>query len=237
MSHHYLETKKISFSYPDGTEVLQNINFRIEHGDSLAILGSNGAGKSTLIKHFNGLIQPQNGEVIIGGIKVSKISERIIMDKVGIVFQNTDNQLFMPTVFENIAFGLRGKGYQEDDIKTIVSDVAQKLSISDLLSKHPFKLSGGEKRKVCIASIVASSPEILILDEPTAELDPKSRHEIINILRSFNHTKVIATHDLELAKLLCNKSLLLKKGSIKFFGDTSDLLSNEELLKDADLIF
>ncbi|MCX8083446.1 MAG: energy-coupling factor ABC transporter ATP-binding protein [Calditerrivibrio sp.] len=236
MSHHFIEVSNISYTYPDGTKVLHNISFRLEHGDALAVLGANGAGKSTLLKHLNGTILCQEGSINIGGIFISKDTLKIVRTKVGIVFQNTDNQLFMPTVYDNIAFGLDSLGFTDQQIKEIVYEICNILSINHLKDKHPFKLSGGEKRKVCIASALAFSPEILVLDEPTAELDPKSSFEIANILNDFKHTKIIATHNLTLAQKLCNKCLILSNGNILYFGNYEDLQKNEEILIESNLL-
>ncbi|MGC8924631.1 MAG: energy-coupling factor ABC transporter ATP-binding protein [Calditerrivibrio sp.] len=237
MSHHYIQVTDLSYTYPDGTKVLKNITFRVSHGDSVAVLGENGSGKTTLLKHLNGTILPMEGEIDIGGIFISKKTLTHIRSKVGMVFQNTDNQLFMPTVEENIVFGLSELGLSDANIKNILKSIAEELKISHLLNKHPFKLSGGEKRKICIASVLASSPEILVLDEPTSELDPKSSYEIIQILSNFQHTKIIATHNLDLAQRICNRSILIKNGEIMYYGDTDQLFRDESILREANLIF
>lgn len=236
MSHHYIKIKNLTFKYPDNSFELKNISFEIEHGDSLAIIGESGSGKSTLLKHLNGTILPQDGTIDIGGIELTKQTVKIIRSKVGIVFQNTDNQLFMPTVEENIIFGLKSSGLTTEKINSLLATISHQLNISSLLKKHPFKLSGGEKRKVCIASVLISSPEILLLDEPTSELDPKSSYEITTLLSTFKHTKVIATHNLNLVQNLCNKTLLLKNGEVLYFGSTEELFKNNQILKEGNMI-
>lgn len=237
MSHHYIKVSNLSFSYPDGNTVFEDISFNLEHGDSLVVLGENGSGKTTLIKHFNGTILPQKGEIDIGGTKIAKHTLNIIRSKVGVIFQNTDNQLFMPTVYENIAFGLESFGHDREQIHEIVIKTSKSLLIEDLLNKHPFKLSGGQKRKVCIASILAASPDILVLDEPTAELDPRSTYEVSNLLKDFKHTKIIATHNLQLAQKIANKALILKDKKILYFGPIDKIFQDTTLLKSANLLY
>jgi len=167
-----LIVKGLSYTYSDGSRALNDINIEIHHGESVALLGPNGAGKSTLIKHLNGSMLPQEGTVNIGGIPVSKSTIKSIRESVGIVFQNSDNQLFMPTVFENVGFGLLNKGLRIAEVKDKVTVALEKVKAAHLINKHPFRLSGGEKRKVCLASILTIDPNILVLDEPTTDLDP-----------------------------------------------------------------
>ena len=235
MSHHYIEVKDLTFKYSDGTEALHKISLFVSHGESVAILGSNGAGKSTFIKHLNGVLLPSSGTVNIGGVTVAKNTVKRIREKVGIVFQNTDNQLFMPTVYENVAFSLRNMLLEETLVKEAVEDALMKVGCLHLVDKHPFKLSGGEKRKVCIASIVASNPEILVLDEPTAEVDPKGISDIVKILNGFVHTKIVSTHNLKFAKAVCKRGILFHRGEIIFDGNVNEITENQTLLKKAEI--
>jgi cobalt/nickel transport system ATP-binding protein len=236
MSHHYVNIKDLTFTYSDGNIALENINMYITHGESVAILGSNGAGKSTLLKHLNGTLLSDKGEINIGGIPVTKKTLKKIRETVGIVFQNTDNQLFMPTVYENVAFGPKNLGVDGEQLKSIVELALKDTGTIHLLQKHPFRLSGGEKRKVCIASVIACSPEILVFDEPTAEVDPKGIKDIVNILKKFHHTKIISTHNLKFASAVCKRGVVLKHGKIIFDGQMEDIINNTELLREAEIL-
>jgi cobalt/nickel transport system ATP-binding protein len=235
MSHHYIEIKDLTFKYSDGTKAIDKINLFVSHGESVAILGSNGAGKSTFIKHLNGVLFPSSGTVNIGGVTVTKKTVKRIREKVGIVFQNSDNQLFMPSVYENVAFGLKNMQLEDKEIREAVEDALMKVGCLHLIDKHPFKLSGGEKRKVCIASIIASNPEILVLDEPTAEVDPKGVSDIVKILNSFVHTKIVSTHNLKFAKAVCKRGVIFHQGQIIFDGNIDEIIGNHKLLKDAEI--
>lgn len=231
MSHHFIEISDLNYAYPDGTKAIDDINLYIYHGESIALLGSNGAGKSTLIKHLNGTILPTQGSVNIGGTPVTKKTLKTIRSTVGLVFQNTDNQLFMPSVFENVAFSPRSIGITGDELQKVVEESLEKVDALDLISKHPFKLSGGEKRKICIASVIASNPEILILDEPTAEIDPKGIGDLVAILNQFSHTKIISSHNLRFAKAVCNRGIVMHEGEIIFDGKLDAIFENDELLE------
>ena len=236
MSHHFIEIKDLSFNYSDGKSVFEDINLYVTHGESVALLGVNGAGKSTLIRHLNGTLMPAHGTVNIGGVMITKKTIKKIREKVGVVFQNTDNQLFMPTVFENVAFGPRNFGMDKNQIDEIVENCLNEVGAIHLKDKHPFKLSGGEKRKVCIASVLSCNPEILVLDEPTAEIDPKGIKDLINILNSFTHTKIIATHNLRFAAKVCDRGIILNEGKIIHDGKLPEIMENKTLLKDAGIL-
>jgi len=236
MSHHFIKIENLTFAYSDGTKALDNINLYITHGESVAILGPNGAGKSTLLKHLNGTLLPTNGTVNIGGVIVTKKTLKKIRSAVGIVFQNTDNQLFMPTVYENVAFGPRNFGLEDKYLKDTVEKAISDVGAINLINKHPFRLSGGEKRKICIASVLACNPEILVLDEPTAEVDPKGLKDIANLLNGFAHTKVISTHNLKFATAVCKRGVVLKQGKVIFDGEMCNLVKNFELLKEAEIL-
>ena len=234
MSHHYIKIENLEFEYPDGTKALSGVNLYISHGESVAILGSNGAGKSTLLKLLNGTLLAKSGKIDIGGTVITKNSLKKIRSAVGIVFQNTDNQLFMPTVCENVAFGPMNFG-MIDQIEEIVNNALSDVGILHLKNKHPFKLSGGEKRKVCIASVLACNPEIFVMDEPTAEVDPKGVKDIVNILQRFTHTKIISTHNIRFAKAVCIRGVILKYGQIIYDGLMEEIVNNKDLLKLAEI--
>lgn len=236
MSHHYIKIENLTFSYSDGTKALDAINLCITHGESVAILGANGAGKSTLLKHLNGTFLPTEGTVNIGGLTVTKKTLNKIRSAVGVVFQNTDNQLFMPTVYENVAFGPKNFGLENKYLKDTVEKALLKVGAISLINKHPFRLSGGEKRKVCIASVLACNPEILVLDEPTAEVDPKGLKDIATLLNEFTHTKVISTHNLRFASATCKRGVVLKQGKIIFDGDIEEIMKDTDFLREAEIL-
>jgi cobalt/nickel transport system ATP-binding protein len=230
MSHHIVEVKNICYSYPDGTEVLRDVSFRITHGESVAIVGPNGAGKSTLLMHCNGYLSPRSGEVRIGDYPVNKNTLKAVRRSVGMVFQDPDDQLFMPTVFDDVAFGPLNLGLSPDEVETRVARALETVGALHLKNRPPYKLSGGEKRAVSIATVLSMSPDILVLDEPSSNLDPKSRRALIELLKDFRHTKIIASHDLDMALDLCERTIILHVGKIVADGESSDILHNGELL-------
>ena len=226
MSHHYLKFSNVSFSYPDNFEVLKNISFTIEHGEKVAILGNNGAGKSTLLMHMNGLLLPSKGEINIGGIKICKQTLPLVRQSVGMVFQNADDQLFMPTVYDDVAFGPLNMKLPPDVVDNQVKTALESVNAYHLKNRACHQLSGGQKRIVAIATVLSMQPNILVMDEPSANLDLTSRRNLINIIKSFTHTCVIATHDLELAIELCDRAILMENGTIKDDSSTKDIISS-----------
>lgn len=235
MSHHIVEAKDLSYAYPDGTAALKGVSFRISHGESVALVGENGAGKSTLLLHMNGCLLPQNGTLRIGDFTVQERSLPGIRRSVGMVFQDPDDQLFMPTVRDDVAFGLRNLGCPESEIEGRVLKALETVGIAHLLRRTPYKLSEGEKRAATIATVLAMSPDILVMDEPSANLDPRSRRRLIELLTTFKHTKIIATHDLDMALDVCGRTIVLHKGCVIADGPTADIFKNEELLQSASL--
>jgi len=230
MSHHIVQADNLSYTYPDGTAGINQISFRITHGESVALVGANGAGKSTLLLHLNGCLIPIQGEMIIGDSPVNKKSLKAVRRSVGMVFQNSDDQLFMPTVFDDVAFGPINLGMQEAEVEKRVHHALETVGAFHLVHRPPYKLSGGEKRAVAIATVLATSPDILVMDEPTSNLDPVSRRRLIHLLNSFEHTKIIATHDLDMALDVCERTIVLHKGEITADGPTIDLFNDERLL-------
>ncbi len=231
MSHHIVAAVDLSYTYPDGTVGLNGISFRIVHGESVAIVGENGAGKSTLLLHLNGYLSPAKGSVHIGDHTITKKNIQAVRRSVGMVFQNPDDQLFMPTVFDDIAFGPLNLGYTKEEAQAKVQEVLQTVQMEHLAQRPPYKLSQGEKRSVAIAAVLAMSPDILVMDEPTASLDPLSRRDLIRLLRKFQHTKIIATHDLDMVMDVCTRTIVLHKGRIAADGPTKDILLDEDLLR------
>lgn len=235
MSHHIVQADNLSYTYPDGTAGIRRISFRITHGQSVALVGANGAGKSTLLLHLNGCLVPIEGEMKIGDSPVNKKSLKAVRRSVGMVFQNSDDQLFMPRVFDDVAFGPRNLGMPESEVEKRVRHALETVGASHLVHRPPYKLSGGEKRAVAIATVLATSPDILVMDEPTSNLDPLSRRRLIHLLNSFEHTKIIATHDLDMALDVCERTIVLHKGEITADGPTIDLFNDERLLAQSGL--
>lgn len=225
MSHHYLKFDNVSFSYPDNFEALKNISFTIEHGEKVALIGNNGAGKSTLLLHMNGLLLPSNGEINIGGIKVCKQTLPLVRQSVGMVFQNADDQLFMPKVYDDVAFGPLNMKLPPDDVDIRVKTTLENVNAYQLKDRACHQLSGGQKRIIAIATVLSMQPNILVMDEPSANLDLKSRANLINIIKNFTHTCIIATHDLELALELCERAILMENGTIKADSSTETIIS------------
>ncbi len=230
MSHHKLEARNLHFSYPDGHEAIKDISFTIHHGESVGIIGANGSGKSTLLLLIMGVLFPDKGEVKVGDVTVKKKTLMMIRQRLGMVFQDPDDQLFMTTVFDDVAFGPRNYNIDENEVKIRVDEALEMVGISHLVDRAPFKLSGGEKRAAAIASILSMKPDVLIMDEPTSGLDPKSRRRLINILKGFSHTKIITSHDLDMVFETCERVIVIKDGKVAASGTTLEILTNAELL-------
>ncbi len=235
MSHHIVEFKDVSFRYPDGTQALRGINFRITHGESVGVVGANGAGKSTLLQHMNGYLMPTSGTVTIGDLPLTKRTRQEIRRKVGIVFQNPDDQLFMPTVFDDVAFGPLNLGMDEASVRERVNKALCMVNSLALRDKPPHHLSCGQKSAVAIAAVMAMEPDILAMDEPAANLDPKSRRSLITLLKTFKHSKLIASHDLDLILDVCGRCIVIGDGVVVADGPSGDILSNRALLEENSL--
>jgi cobalt/nickel transport system ATP-binding protein len=235
MSHHIIEVRDLEFTYSDGTEALKGVSFRITHGESVALVGANGAGKSTLLLHLNGALVPKTGAVRVGDFPLNKKTLRSIRRTVGMVFQDPDDQLFMPTVYDDVAFGPLNLGLPLGEVDSRVTEALSTVGASHLKDRPPYKLSGGEKRAVSIASVLSMSPDILVMDEPSSNLDPRARRQLIHLLKSFRHTKIIATHDLDLVLDLCERTIVLHDGRITADGPTNEIFNNEEVLSGSHL--
>jgi cobalt/nickel transport system ATP-binding protein len=231
MSHHLVETRGLSFDYPDGTPALRDVTLRIRHGEAVAIVGGNGAGKSTLLLHLNGLLLPQQGEVRIGELPVTAATRPQVQRTVGYVFQDADDQLFMPTVRDDVAFGPLNLGLTPAQAEERVQAALEQVGATHLAARAPYRLSGGEKRLVAIAGVLAMLPDVLVLDEPSAGLDPQARRRLIGLLRGFSHTRVIATHDLDLVLDVCSRVLVLHQGRIEADGAPAAVFVDGELLQ------
>lgn len=235
MSHHIVEAQNLSYTYPSTSCGIKDISFRITHGESVAVVGANGAGKSTLLQHLNGFIMPKNGSVRIGDFPLTKDNIMTIRRSVGMVFQDPDDQLFMPTVFDDVAFGPLNLGFPSQEVETRVVNALDRVGSSHLLNRPSYRLSGGEKRSVAIATVLAMSPDILVMDEPSSNLDPHARKLLIELLLTFEHTKIIATHDLDLALDVCQRTIVLHNGKITADGSTNTIFQNDRLLKESGL--
>ena len=218
-----LSFSNVSFSYNKNFKVLKNISFNIEKGEKIALLGLNGAGKSTLILHTNGLLLPNEGQVLVNGLNTRGNSLKEIRKKIGIVFQNPDDQLFMPTVFEDVAFGPRNMNIGESEVEQRVKNALEATNTLHLKDKSPYELSGGQKKSVCIATVLSMSPELLVMDEPTSGLDYKASDNFISIVENLEQALLLSTHDLDLARKLCRRALVLKDGTLVFDGKISEL--------------
>ncbi|CEP68104.1 ABC transporter-like [Moorella glycerini] len=235
MSHHIIQANNLKYKYPDGRQALNGVAFRITHGESVGIVGANGAGKSTLLMHLAGVLFPDEGEIRIGDVPVTKKTLPLIRQRVGMVFQDPDDQLFMTTVYDDVAFGPRNYKLPEEEVEKRVISSLDTVGILHLKDRPPYKLSGGEKRAAAIATVLAMNPDILVMDEPTSSLDPKSRRRLIRLLQSFTHTKIIATHDLDMVFELCERTIVLKDGRVITDGPTEKILCDAELMEECGL--
>ncbi len=231
MSHHIVEFKDVHFRYPDGTEALRGVNFRITHGESVGIVGANGAGKSTLLMHINGCLLPTAGTVTIGDFALTAKTRREVRKKVGVVFQNPDDQLFMPTVFDDVAFGPLNLGMDDAAVRERVDQALALVNGRQLKDKPPHHLSAGQKSSIAIAAVMAMGPDILAMDEPAASLDPRSRRLLIALLNTFNHSKIVASHDLDLILDVCQRCIVIGGGTVVADGPAREILTNAALLE------
>jgi cobalt/nickel transport system ATP-binding protein len=234
MKDYAVEILDLNYSYPDGRKALHGINLTVNKGDTVGLIGHNGAGKSTLIMLLNGVFTGK-GTIKIAGLTLEKKNLKEIRKSVGVVFQNPDDQLFMPTVFDDIAFGPLNFGLSCEDVKNRVDEVIKAMKLEGFEDRLPHHLSTGEKKRVSIATVLSMRPSIIVLDEPSSNLDPKGRRELIRLLKTIEGTKIIATHDLELVLEICNKVILMGKGKVITEGETVRILSNEKLLDENDL--
>jgi cobalt/nickel transport system ATP-binding protein len=225
-----IEIKGLGFHYPDGTAALVDVDLHIHQGERVALLGPNGAGKTTLILHMNGIHLPQTGSVAVSGYPVTDGNLLDIRRRVGIVFQDPDDQLFMPTVREDVGFGPANLGLAGRDLEERVNQALAAVEVTDLADRPPSHLSFGQKRRVSIAGVMAMQPEILVLDEPTSNLDPASRIDLTGILDDLDVTQLIVTHDLLYALEVCERSVVIDAGRIVADGPTREVLGDEALL-------
>ena len=226
-----IEVRGLTHAYPDGTPALRGVDLCIQPGEAVAVVGANGAGKSTLLQHLNGLLMPTAGLVHVGGRPVTRATLAQTRSAVGYVFQDADDQLFMPTVRDDVAFGSINQGLPAQQVEARVRAALEAVGATHLAARAPYRLSGGEKRAVAIASVLAMDPAILVLDEPSSALDPAGRRRLIDLLRSLPQTRVIATHDLDLVLEVCQRVVVLHEGQVQADGAPAQLLADRELLQ------
>lgn len=225
-----LEVRGLAFAYPDGHQALFGVDLTVERGERVALLGPNGAGKTTLVLHLNGILRAGAGTVAVAGLPVDKGNLAEIRRRVGVVFQDPDDQLFMPTVREDVAFGPAAAGLRGAALDARVAEALERVGMAAFADRPPHHLSFGQRRRVAVATVLAMRPEILVLDEPSSNLDPASRRELADILRSLDVTVLMVTHDLPYALELCARSAVLSDGVIAADGATQELLCDGELM-------
>jgi len=225
-----IRVDNLSFGYPDGQPALINVNLVINRGETVALIGPNGAGKSTLLLHLNGILH-SNGVVKVFGRAVNDKNLRWVRSKVGLVFQNPDDQLFSPTVFDDVAFGPINLGYSEAEVRQRVTDALESVGMGGYERRSSHHLSVGEKKRIAIATVLSMNPEVLVIDEPTSNLDPGSKWSLIELLKGLEITKIVASHDLELVQALCPRAIILDGGEVIADGATSKILADKRLLR------
>lgn len=226
-----IELRNVSFAYEKKKNILTDLSFSVEEGESIGIIGANGVGKSTLLKLPVGLLMGFDGEIRVDNMPVKKENLPGIRAKIGYVFQDSDSQLFMSTAYEDIAFAPRNYGYSEEEVQKRVKEALRLTGTEHLKDKQIYKMSGGEKKLVSIATILSMLPEIILMDEPTTALDPKNRRNLIRLLNTFSQTKLIASHDLDFVLDTCRRTILMAGGKIISQGPTEELLRNKDLLE------
>jgi len=225
-----IELRQVEFAYPDGTPALRGTDLSVGPGERVAVLGPNGAGKTTLALHLNGILVPFAGSISIGGLEVVESNFPEVRRRVGMVFQDSNDQLFMPTVREDVAFGPANLGWGGDTLEGRVDAALAAVEGTGFADRPPHHLSGGEKRRAALATVLAMEPDVLVFDEPSAGLDPAGRRELVATLRDLPMTQVIITHDLSLALELCPRAVIMNEGRVVADGATRDLLGNGDLL-------
>lgn len=230
MSEIAIELGSLSFAYPDGRKALSAIDLRVARGEKVAVVGPNGAGKSTLFLHLNGILRGQ-GRVCVAGVELNDKAVRAVRARVGLVFQDPDDQLFSPTVFEDVAFGPLHLDYPRDEVEERVTRALAAVGMSGYEEQMPHHMSLGERKRIAIATVLAMDPEILVLDEPSAGLDPRARRNLINLLRDLPQTMLVASHDMRLVWELCPRTVILDGGQLVAGGPTSSLLQDAALME------
>ncbi len=231
MHHNTIDVEHVSYAYPDGQMALRDVSLHVSSGERVALIGPNGAGKSTLLLHLNGLLKPQAGRVRVCGLDVGDGNLGPVRAAVGLVFQDPNDQLFCPTVFEDVAFGPLYQGLPEADIRTRVAAALEAVGMADFAARASYRLSLGEKKRIALATVLSLRPHILALDEPSAGLDPRARRGLIQLLTTVHPTLLIATHDLELVLDVCDRVVLLDEGRVIVEGCPGDVMCDVALME------
>jgi cobalt/nickel transport system ATP-binding protein len=227
-----ITVQNLTYRYPDGTEALREVSFEIGEAETVALMGPNGAGKTTLFLHLNGLLKGNTGDVrIFGSTLDGKKSLREVRRRIGIVFQNPEDQLFCPTVFDDVAFGPLNYELPPEEVKLRVQNALEAVGMSGFEDRVSHHLSFGEKKRISLATVLSMTPEVILLDEPTSNLDPRSRRKVMGVIGGLKVAKVIATHDLEMALELCKRGIIMDEGRVVADGQTSDILRDANLLQ------
>lgn len=225
-----LDVRGVAYAYPDGHQALFGVDFSVEPGERVAVLGPNGAGKTTLVLHLNGILTPARGTVAVSGVVIDKGTVALARRKVGLVFQDPDDQLFMPTVADDVAFGPANAGVRGSELDDRVHQALAQVGMAEHAGRPPHHLSFGQRRRVAVATVLAMDPEVLVLDEPSSNLDPASRRELADILRELDVAVVMVTHDLPYALQLCPRAVVLADGVVVANGPTREILVDAELM-------
>ena len=221
-----IEVKALRYRYPDGTLALDGVDFHLDPGETVALLGANGSGKTTFAFHLNGLLSGE-GSVIVAGHALTGISAAnlsVVRSRVGLVFQDADEQLFLPTVLEDVAFGPANLGHSQEVAREKAIAVLQQVGLSAVLDKAPYHLSAGEKRRAALAGVLAMEPEVLVLDEPTTSLDPPGQRDLVKLLRELPQAKILVTHDVEFAAALATRAVFFEHGKVAGEGSVPDIV-------------
>lgn len=230
-----IRAEHLTFSYGGNKETLSDLNFRIGCGECVGLIGANGAGKSTLLKLLMGLLPGYQGSVLVGGLCVEKKNLKQLRRLAGYVFQDSESQLFLSTVYEDVAFGPRNYGYSEEEVQKKVMSALQQVHIEELKDRPIYRMSGGQKKLAAIATILSMEPEVILFDEPSVGLDPKNRRNLINIINRIGGLKIIASHDLDMIFDTCDKTILIEKGKLIYEGETAKILTDQRLLEESGL--
>ena len=230
-----IHATNLRFDYPNGVTGLAGLDLHVKHGERVAVIGPNGAGKTTLMLHLNALLTGKSGELEVAGLRVGHDDVRDVRARVGLVFQDPDDQLFMPTVREDVAFGPLNRGCSKIEVEERIREALAAVRMSEHAGRAPHQLSLGQRRRVAIATVLAMRPSLLVLDEPSANLDPRTRRELIELLDAVDRTMLVVTHDLPLAARLCSRAVILSEGRIAADGPCLEILADEDLLAAHDL--
>ncbi len=235
MEHPIIRCDNLSYKYPDGNQALSGVSFCLEKGSSVGIAGANGAGKSTLLGILCGLLEHTGGSIFLEGNQIKRSNIKALRQKTGFVFQDPDDQLFTSSVYEDVAFGPVNMKLSKEETEARVREALEMTGITHLAEKPPYRLSGGEKKAASIASVLSMKPEVLIMDEPSASLDPGARRRLIELMKKMPHTKITASHDLDFLMEICDKVIIMSSGGIKAEGSTENILGNREILEECGL--